>query len=360
MKTRCALLWGTGQSWSVDDVEIGEPGRGEVTVALEAAGLCHSDHHLVTGCLPAGAFPVLGGHEGAGIVTTVGPGVETLAVGDHVVLSVIPSCGACASCQAGQRNLCDRGGRPTFALGAFAPYAVVHEMSVVKIDPAVPFTVACLLGCAVPTGHGAATRSAGVQPGDDVAVIGLGGVGMSAVQGAVGAGARRVFAIDPIEWKRDAALKFGATHTYADVGAALGGVFDVTDGKMATKVIVAAGQVHGTDVDNWLILTAKGGVCVLAALGDVAETDVTANLAMNILLQKRLQGSLFGGGNPHHDIPLLASMYLAGHLNLDDMVTREYRLDQINEGFQDMLDGNVIRGVIRFTDEDRCIRPASA
>ena len=126
----------------------------------------------------------------------------------------------------------------------------------------------------------------------------------------------------------------------------------VTSGLMATKVIVAVGHVDGRDVDNWLILTAKGGACVLAALGDVAATDVTANLAINILLQKRLQGSLFGGGNPHHDIPLLASMYLAGKLDLDGMVTREYRLDQINDGFRDMLDGNLIRGVIRYTEED--------
>ncbi len=375
MRTRGALLWGSGQPWSVEDIEIGEPRRGEVTVALEAAGLCHSDQHLVTGAIPSVGFPVLGGHEGAGVITAIGPGVERLAVGDHVVLSFIPSCGVCPSCQAGQRNLCDRGASllsgasvsdgsfrvqargqdvyPTSLLGTFAPYAVVHEMSVVKIDPTVPLSVACLLGCAVPTGHGAATRSADVRPGDDVAVIGLGGVGMSAVQGAVSAGARRVFAIDPQEWKRDQAFKFGATHGYADVGSALAGVFDVTEGRMATKVIVAHGHVHGEEVDSWLFLTAKGGICVLAALGDLADTDVTASLATNILMQKRLQGSLFGGGNPHHDIPQLASMYLAGKLNLDDLVTREYRLDQINDGFRDMLEGNVIRGVIRYTDADR-------
>lgn len=375
MKTRGALLWGTGQPWSVADVEIGEPRRGEVLVQMEAAGLCHSDHHLVTGSIPAMGFPVLGGHEGAGVITATGPDVEHLAAGDHVVLSVMPSCGVCPSCQVGTRNLCDRGASlpfgasvgdgsfrvtadgsdvyPTSLLGTFAPYAVVHQTSVVKIDPAVPWAAACLLGCAVPTGHGAATRSAAVRPGEDVAVIGLGGVGMSAVQGAVSAGARRVFAIDPQPWKRDKALTFGATHGYPDVNHALAGVFDVTDGMMATKVIVAVGQARGEDVDSWLFLTAKGGTCVLAALGDLADTDVTANLAMNILMQKALQGSLFGGGNPQHDIPLLASMYLAGKLDLDAMVTQEYRLDQINDGFADMLAGNLIRGVIRYTDDDR-------
>jgi S-(hydroxymethyl)glutathione dehydrogenase/alcohol dehydrogenase len=192
-----------------------------------------------------------------------------------------------------------------------------------------------------------------VRPGDDVAVIGLGGIGMSAVLGAVSAGARRVFAIDPVEWKRDKALTLGATQSYSDVVSAMGEIAELTGGLMATKVIVAVGHVDGKDVDSWLSMTSKGGRCVLAALGDLADTDITANLAINILMQKGLQGSLFGGGNPHHDIPLLASMYVAGKLNLDDLVTREYRLDQINEGFRDMLEGNVIRGVIRFTEEDR-------
>ena len=175
---------------------------------------------------------------------------------------------------------------------------------------------------------------------------------MSAVQGAI-AGARQLFAIDPAEWKRDRALTLGATHAYADVQSAIAGVADVTHGLMARKVIVAVGDVDGKDVDSWLILTAKGGSCVLAALGDLAATDVTANLAINILLQKRLQGSLLGGGDAHHDIPLLASMYLAGKLDLESMVTREYRLDQINDGFRDMVEGNLIRGIIRYPEQDR-------
>ncbi|MCP9273653.1 alcohol dehydrogenase catalytic domain-containing protein [Mycolicibacterium arenosum] len=335
MRTRGALLRGVGRPWSVEDVEIGEPLTGEVAVKLEAAGLCRSDHHLLTGCLPSAGFPVLGGHEGAGTITAVGPGVERVSVGDHVVLTPGGS-----------------GNAYPPPLGTFAPFAVVNERSVVTVDSTVPSTVACLLGCAVLTGHGAATRSAGVRPGDDVAVIGLGGVGMSAVQGAARAGARHVFAIDPVEWKRDRALTFGATHVYPDTQSAMVGMADVTQGLMATKVVVAVGHVDGKDVDTWLILTAKGGACVLAALGDATATDVTANLAINILLQKRLQGSLLGGGDPHHDIPLLASMYLAGKLDLDGMVTREYRLDEINDGFRDMLEGKLIRGVIRYGEQD--------
>ena len=344
MKTTAALLRGAGQPWSVEDVEIAEPRHGEVTVRMQAAGLCHDDHHLATGSLPGCGFPVIGGHEGAGIVTALGPGVEGVAVGDHVVLTPGASCGACASCQAGLHNLCDRS---TSRVGTFATVAVVDQRSVVTIDPSIPFDVASLLGCTVLTGYGAATRSAGVRPGEDVAVVGLGGVGMSAVQGAVRAGARHVFVIEPAEWKRDMASNLGATQGYADVQSAMVGIAAVTNGMMAQKVVVAVGHVDGRDVDSWLIVTAKGGICVLAALGDVAATDVSINLAINILMQKRLQGCLRGGGNPHHDIPMLASLYLAGKLDLDRLITREYRLDQIGDGFRDMLAGKLIRGVIR-------------
>jgi S-(hydroxymethyl)glutathione dehydrogenase/alcohol dehydrogenase len=337
--------------------------------------MCHSDHHLVTGGIPMMGFPVLGGHEGAGIVTEIGEGVESVAVGDHVVLSFIPSCGKCPSCQAGLRNLCDLGagllggvaisdgthritakGQPVFPmtlLGTFSPYMVVHESSVVKIDPSVPFEVACLVGCGVTTGYGSATHTAQIKPGEDVAVVGVGGVGMAALQGAVISGARNIFVIEPVEWKRDAALKFGATHAYPDMESAMMGMAEVTQGFMAKKVIVTVGEVDGADVDNYMNITSKSGTCVMTAIGSMLDTNVTLNLAMLTLMQKNLQGTIFGGGNPHYDIPQLLSMYKIGKLNLDDMITRQYRLEQINEGYQDMLEGRNIRGVIRFTDEDR-------
>src|SRR5271156_4755184 len=233
MKTKGALIWEFNQPWSIEEIEIGDPQKDEVKIQMEAAGMCHSDHHLVTGGIPMGGFPVLGGHEGAGVVTEVGPGVEDIAPGDHVVLSFIPSCGHCPTCQAGMRNLCDLGagllngaavsdgtfriqarGKDVFPmtlLGTFSPYMVVHKSSVVKIDPSVPFEVAAMVGC--------------------------GGVGMAALQGAVTAGARHIFAIDPVEWKRDQALKFGATHVYPDIFAAMGGMMEVTYGLMAHKVI---------------------------------------------------------------------------------------------------------------------------
>ena len=375
MKTKGALIWEFNQPWSVEEIEIGDPVKDEVKIQMEAAGMCHSDHHLVTGGIPMAGFPVLGGHEGAGIVTEVGPGVEGLEPGDHVVLSFIPSCGACPSCQAGMRNLCDIGalllsgtsvsdgthrvhanGKPVFPmtlLGTFSPYMVVHKSSVVKIDPSIPFEVACLVGCGVTTGYGSAVRTADIRPGDDVAVIGVGGVGMSALQGVVNAGARNIFVIEPVEWKRDAALKFGATHVYPDIETAFGGVAEVTYGLMAKKVIVTVGELDGKDVDSYVNLTSKGGTTVLTAIGSMMDTNVTLNLAMLTLMQKNLQGTIFGGGNPHFDIPQLLSMYKAGKLNIDDMITRQYTLEQINDGYTDMLEGRNIRGVIRYTDADR-------
>lgn len=176
---------------------------------------------------------------------------------------------------------------------------------------------------------------------------------MSALQGAVNAGARNIFVIDPVDWKRDQALKFGATHVYPDIMAAMGGMMEVTAGLMAKKVIVTVGEVHGADIDNYMILTSKGGTCVLTAMGSMLENQVTLNLSMLTLLQKNLQGTIFGGGNPQYDIPQLLSMYKAGKLNLDDMVTRQYKLEQINDGYQDMLEGKNIRGIIRYTDSDR-------
>lgn len=376
MKTKGALIWEFNKPWSIEEIEIGEPAKHEVKVQMEAAGMCHSDHHLVTGGIPMAGFPVLGGHEGAGIVTEVGEGVEDIKPGDHVVLSFIPSCGKCPSCQAGLRNLCDLGaglllgtsisdgthrihaanGQPVFPmtlLGTFSPYMVVHETSVVKIDPTIPFEVACLVGCGVTTGYGSAVRTADIRPGEDVLIVGVGGVGMSALQGAVAAGARNIFVIEPVEWKRDQALKFGATHAFPDIASAFPGIIEATAGLMAKKVVVTVGELQGADVDMYMNLTSKAGTCVITAIGSMLDTQVTLNLALMTLMQKNLQGTIFGGGNPYFDIPQLLSMYKCGKLNLDDMVTRQYRLEQINEGYQDMLEGRNIRGVIRYTDADR-------
>ncbi|OBC00818.1 NDMA-dependent alcohol dehydrogenase [Gordonia sp. 852002-50395_SCH5434458] len=375
MKTKGALLRELNSPWEIEEIEIGEPRAHEIKIRMEAAGMCHSDHHLMTGGIPLGGFPILGGHEGAGVIEELGEGVTDFEVGDHVVLSFIPSCGKCPSCRSGLANLCDLGALllqgeavsdhtfrihtakgenvyPMTLLGTFSPYMVVHEASVVKIDNDIPFEVAALVGCGIPTGYGSSTRSGDVRPGEDVAIVGVGGVGTAALQGAMIAGARNIFAIDPVEWKREQALKFGATAAFASIDEAAGAIAETTHGAMCRKVIVTVGEVHGKDVDSWMGITAKAGTCVLTGMGNMLDTEVTLNLSMLTLLQKNLQGSIFGGANPKLDIPQLLSMYKIGKLNIDDMITRQYRLDQINQGYQDMLDGKNIRGVIRYTDED--------
>lgn len=375
MRTKGALLWGVGQEWSVEEIEVGEPRAGEVTVQLAASGLCHSDEHLVTGGTPLASYPVLGGHEGSGTVTKVGPGVIGLAEGDHVVTAFIPACGQCPPCSDGHQNLCDLGanllagtsvvdgsyrvqakGKDVIQmclLGTFSPYITVHQASVVKIEPDIPLEVAALVGCGVTTGWGSATKVADVRPGETVVVMGAGGVGMNAVQGAAAAGAKRVVVIDPVEAKREWAMEFGATHTFASAQDAMGPVNELTWGRMAEKAIITVGDIQGEDVQAGVSLIGKGGRVVVTGMGNAAHNDVKLNLFEFTLLQKDLQGAIFGGSNPRAEIPALLSLYREGQLKLDGLVTKTYALEDVNQGYQDMRDGKNIRGVIRYTDADR-------
>ncbi len=375
MRTKGAILWEAGKDWSVEELEIGEPRAGEVTVELAASGLCHSDEHLLTGGTPVAFYPVLGGHEGSGIVTKVGPGVTGLKEGDHVVTAFIPACGMCPPCSNGHQNLCDlganllagtsisdgsyrvqAGGKDVIQmclLGTFAPYITVHQASVVKIEPDIPLEVAALVGCGVTTGWGSATKVADVRPGENVVIMGAGGVGMNAVQGAAAAGAKRVMVIDPVPAKREWAMEFGATHTYASAEEAMTGVNELTWGRMAEKAIITVGDIQGEDIQNAVSLIAKGGRVVVTGMGNYANMDVKLNLCEFTLLQKDLQGAIFGGSNPRAEIPALLSLYQEGQLKLDGLVTKTYALEDINQGYQDMRDGKNIRGMIRYTDADR-------
>jgi NDMA-dependent alcohol dehydrogenase len=375
MKTKGAILWEAGKDWSIEELEIGEPRAGEVTVELAASGLCHSDEHLLTGGTPVAFYPVLGGHEGSGIVTKVGPGVTGLKEGDHVVTAFIPACGMCPPCSNGHQNLCDlganllagtsisdgsyrvqAGGKDVIQmclLGTFSPYITVHQASVVKIEPDIPLEVAALVGCGVTTGWGSATKVADVRPGENVVVMGAGGVGMNAVQGAAAAGAKRVMVIDPVPAKREWAMEFGATHTYASAEEAMAGVNELTWGRMAEKAIITVGDIQGEDIQNAVSLIAKGGRVVVTGMGNYANMDVKLNLFEFTLLQKDLQGAIFGGSNPRAEIPALLSLYQEGQLKLDGLVTQTYALEDINQGYQDMRDGKNIRGMIRYTDADR-------
>jgi S-(hydroxymethyl)glutathione dehydrogenase / alcohol dehydrogenase len=373
MKTKGALLWELNSPFRIDEIDIGDPVEGVVQIRLHAAGMCHSDYHLVAGATPIG-LPALGGHEGAGVVTKVGKGVAGLAEGDHVILAFIPSCGRCQPCLKGFRSLCDRGAvllggkaiadgtsrvhagshevSPMNLLGTFAPYMTVHQDSVVKIDPSVPWESAAILGCAVPTGFGSATNVADVQPGETVVIVGVGGICLCALQGAVISGAKNVVAIDPVEFKREQALKFGATHAYESMAAAVMPLMELTHGLMAEKTIIAVGEMKGEYIEEAMTLTAKTGTCVVTGMGAMTDVDVKLNLFLFTMLQKTLKGNIFGGGCSHIETPRLVGLYKSGLLKIDEMITNTYPLEDINEGYQDMLDGKNIRGVIRYDQAD--------
>ena len=370
MKTKAAVLWELNAPWTIEEIDLDPPGPGEVLVRIAASGMCHSDEHLVTGDLPFG-LPIIGGHEGAGVVEQVGEGVSWLAPGDHVVFGFIPSCGRCPSCSTGHQNLCDLGalmgiGRQIAdgtsrhhargqdlglmcLLGTFAHHTVVHEASCIKIEKDVPLDKACLLGCGVVTGWGSAVYAADVAPGDTVVVVGVGGIGANAIQGAKLAGAKRIIAIDPVEFKREKAMEFGATHTAASLEEALSLIQDITWGQMANKVIMTMGVGDGQVIGQAMAVTAKRGRVVVTNIHPAFEMG-GANMSLLdlTLMEKQLVGSLFGSGNPRADIPKLLGLYREGRLDLDGLVTRTYPLEGINDGYQDMRDGRNIRGVLVY------------
>ncbi|MFC4604548.1 NDMA-dependent alcohol dehydrogenase [Rhodococcus kronopolitis] len=373
MKTKAAVLHGVGEEWKVMEVDLGDPVEGEVQVRLTSSGMCHSDHHIRTGQSPV-PFPVVGGHEGAGIVSKVGRGVTRLAEGDHVVTAFIPACGVCKPCSMGLQNICDEGAglltglsisdkthRITVGgvgatqmclLGTFSPYITVNQASLVKVEDDIPLRSAALLGCGVATGWGSATAIGNAKVGDTVVVVGIGGVGINSVQGARAAGARFVVAVDPVEFKRTEALKFGATHAFASIEEAAATIGEITWGEMANVTVLTVGEMTGDIIAPSMSITAKGGTVVVVGMGDYANTSVTLSLFELTLLQKRLQGAIFGGVGPRTQIPALLNHYRSGALKLDELITRTYRLEDINQGYDDMLDGKNLRGVIEYTDAD--------
>ena len=390
MKSQAAILRGVGKDWEVTDIDLDPPRAGEVLVKMAVAGICHSDDHFATGDVvpsadmiemmrAAGAptpdfFPLVGGHEGAGVVQEVGPGVSNLKPGDHVAMSFMPACGNCQWCVSGSSFLCDEGAKlytkgmttdgtnrrhvgdedlmAMMQLGTFSEYVVASERSVVKIHDGIPFHAGSLVSCAVATGIGSVTVSAATRPGDTVVVIGVGGVGMNAVQGARLAGAKWVIAVDPVEFKRDVAPSFGATHTVSYAHEALELVKELTWGVMADRVIVTAGVVHVDLVPVAMMLTRKGGTCVLAGVTPVSEMSVPMLLADMVNSCKTLRGAIYGEMNPRTAMPALLSLYEAGTLKLDELVTRRYRLEQINDAITDLRDGRNLRGVIDFSITD--------
>ena len=374
MKCRAAVLHGLHQEWKIEELTVDPPKTGEVLVQWKVAGMCHSDEHMVTGdMVPDQAtldmiaemgmplYPIICGHEGAGIVVEVGPNVTSVAVGDHVSASFIPSCGSCRYCSTGRQNLCDAG-MGTFLpgmitdgthrhflgdqpvglmakIGSFAEYACLSEKSIIKVDADLPLDVVALVSCGVATGYGSAVNRADVRAGDTVVVVGVGGIGMNAVQGARLAGAKRVIAIDPVEFKREKAMEFGATHTFASMEEAMPAVNELTWGQMADKVIMSPSVLYGDMMQLGTALAGKGGTIVVTAIAPMSQTHSAVNLFEVAMWNKEIKGTIFGSLNPRHDIPRLLGMYREGQLKLDELITSRYTLDQINVGYQAMRDG---------------------
>jgi NDMA-dependent alcohol dehydrogenase len=367
LATRAAVLWDRHVPWKVEQIELDPPKETEVLVELVASGICHSDEHTVTGDMPF-LVPVIGGHEGAGIVRQVGAHVSWLQPGDHVVFGFIPSCGRCPACSTGHQNLCDLGavmfrGRQiadgtarhhlggedlaiSCMIGAFAERTVVNEASCIKIDPEYPLELACLLGCGFVTGWGSAVYAGGVRPGDAVVVAGVGGIGGAAIQGAKLAGAKVIVAIEPVEAKAEVARKLGATHVASSWETAPEVVAEATWQRGANVFICAMGVGDGSLINAALAMTAKQGRVVVTNIHPAAEVTASISFTGLTLSEKQIVGTVYGSANPRFDIPNMMELWTQGLVDLESMITERYRLDDINDGFEALRAGQNLRGVI--------------
>ena len=372
VNTRGAILRQAPGQWEVVDLVVDDPQPGELQVKLAASGLCHSDDHIATGDMTVGKYPFLGGHEGAGVVTAVGPGVTGFEEGDHVVFSFLPGCGRCRYCANGQQYICDSGANLLIGsrwddatsfrvktsdgedvgqmcgLGTFAEITTVDVRSTVKIDKSIPLDVACLVGCGVGTGWGTAVQAGEVRAGDTVIVMGIGGIGINAVQGAKNAGASHVIAVDPIPFKREKAMELGATHAFESIDEAADFARSVTNGQGADKALVTVGVLKGEHVAQAVEAIGKGGRVVITGLGDLTDVGIPINPSMLALFTKEIRGALFGDQNPSADMLKMLRLYQEGKLKLDELITKRYKLDDIQQGYDDLPEGKNIRGVIVY------------
>jgi alcohol dehydrogenase len=374
MQTRAAVLrvmgaaapYAESRPLVIETVELDPPGPGEVLVKIAAAGLCHSDLSVINGDRPR-PMPMALGHEAAGVVEAVGADVDDLEPGDHVVMVFMPSCGHCVPCAEGRPALCEPGAAANgkgellggarrihlhgevvnhhLGCSAFADYAVVSRRSLVKIDEDLPLTEAALFGCAVLTGVGAVVNTAGVKPGQSVVVIGLGGVGLASLLGAVASGAAQIVAVDLRADKLDLALSLGATAVVNGADAdAVAQVRALTDGG-ADFAFELAGSVRA--LENAVKMTRRGGVTVTAGL-----PPPTAALAVNVVSlvaeERTLKGSYIGTCVPVRDIPRYIALYRAGRLPVDRLMSGRLKLEDINQGFDRLHEGAVVRQIIEF------------
>lgn len=355
---KAAVMYGVGQPLVIEDVEIDEPGQGEALVRTAASGVCHSDLHFMEGSYPT-PVPIVLGHESAGVVEQVGPGVATVKPGDRVVIAFVTSCGHCDNCVQGKPYLCynsarlGRGDRlrlngqpiPQFAnMSAFAEKQLVSANACVPVPDDVPLEAAALVGCSVMTGVGAVANTAKVPVGSTVAVVGAGGVGLNIIQGAALAGAARVIAVDLLENKLAAAREFGATDVVdASHGDPVRQVMDMTGGGV-DFAFEAIGLAQ--TAEQCFKMIKRGGRAVVVGMIPV---NATVSLpGVGFLSEKGIIGSFYGSTRQTHDMPWLMELYRQKRLKIDELISRHYRLDQINEAYGALKAGEVNRSVIVF------------
>jgi S-(hydroxymethyl)glutathione dehydrogenase/alcohol dehydrogenase len=360
---RAAIAHGAHLPLTIETLEYADPKGREVLVRLEATGLCHSDLHILDGSLPA-RFPTILGHEGGGVVVACGPDVQSIALGDHVVPLFLPDCGECANCTSGKTNLCLRfsmyggsdvtlptwNGEPiakTGNLGTFAEYLIVHDYELAKVRRDAPLDKIFYTGCGVTTGVGASMFAADVKQGDKVVIFGLGGIGLNALQGARLAGAGMIIGVDTNPARQAAAERFGATH-FVDPAAIEGDLVeylrDLTGGG-ADHCIECVGNTKLMKIASDALNPAWG---VLTIVGTAAYGQEVSASPFDFQLGRTWQGTLFGGAKGKTDVPRIVDWYMDGDLIIDDLITHEVSLENINEGFELMKRGESIRTVIRF------------
>lgn len=366
MKIKAAVATGANQPLTIETVDLEGPRAGEVLIDLKASGVCHTDALAMTGVGPGAALPQVLGHEGAGVVAEVGAGVTTLKPGDHVIPLYAPECGQCPTCLSGRTNVCvgntmapmrglmsDGSTRISldgqrlhhfFGTSTFAQMTVVPENSIAKIDPAAPFDTVCAVGCAVTTGVGAALYVADVKPGSSVAIFGLGGIGLNAIQGARIAGAEKIVGIDINSQREGIARSLGMT--------------DFIDAKNCPSVVDAVKEFTNGGADTCFECTGIPAVLGQAvhasnmfwghilSIGVSAPTDMMPVSSLDLIMGRKIEGLYFGGARGRTDVPKIVDMYMRGDIQIDSLITHRLPLEQINTAFELMHSGEAIRSVV--------------
>ena len=368
METKAAVAFAAGEPLSVETVQLEGPRAGEVLVEVMATGICHTDAYTLSGADPEGLFPSIMGHEGAGIVREVGAGVTSVAVGDHVIPLYTPECRQCKFCTSGKTNLCGAiretqgqglmpDGTSRFSLGGdqifhymgtstFSNFTVLPEIALAKIRPDAPFDKVCYIGCGVTTGLGAVMNTAQVEPGANVAVFGLGGIGLNVIQGARIAGADKIIGVDLNPEKQALGEKFGMTDFVnpKDVDDVVAAIVDMTDG----GVDYSFECIGNTEVMRQALECCHKGWGESIIIGVAASGQEIATRPFQLVTGRVWKGTAFGGAKGRTDVPRIVDWYMQGKINIDDLITHTFSLDEINKGFDVMHEGESIRSVVVY------------